>query len=62
MGEPEDLTQSQKELIKTLVNEALEEKLQELPTRAELAELAKANDVGAIIKVLEHHKLIVPAD
>ena len=62
MEETPNLTQSQRNLIKAVVKELLEEKLRDLPTRADLEELAKADDIGAIVKVLEHHKLIVKAD
>ena len=62
MEETPNLTQSQRNLIKAVVNELLEEKLRDLPTKADLEELAKADDIGAIVKVLEHHKLIVKAD
>lgn len=56
------LTKSQINLIKAIVNELLDEKLRALPTKADIEELAKADDIGAIVKVLEHHNLIVKAD
>lgn len=62
MEETTNLTQSQRNLIKSIVNEILDEKLRDLPTKADLEELAKEDDISAIVKVLEHHKLIVKAD
>lgn len=62
MKEAPKLTPSQRNLIKAIVNEVLEEKLRDMPTKADLEELAKEDDISAIVKVLEHHKLIVKAD
>ena len=62
MDEPNDLTQEQRNQIKVIVHEVLEEKLRDLATKADLEEMARVDDIGAIVKVLEHHKLIVKAD
>ena len=62
MSEPNDLTLEQRNQIKIIVQEVLEEKLRDLATKADLEELAKDDDIGAIVKVLEHHNLIVKAD
>ena len=62
MQEPKVLTQEQRDQIKLIVHEVLEEKLRDLATKADLEQLARDDDVGAIVKVLEHHKLIVKAD
>ncbi len=62
MQEPKVLTQEQRDQIKLIVHEVLEEKLRDLATKADLKELASDDDIGAIVKVLEHHKLIVKAD
>ncbi len=62
MDEVNKLSPSQQTLIKAIVNELLEEKLRDVPTKADLEELAKADEIGAIVKVLEHHRLIVKAD
>ncbi|MDE2750212.1 MAG: hypothetical protein OXI34_14745 [Chloroflexota bacterium] len=62
MDEPKNLTQEQRNQIKTIVHEVLDEKLRDLATKADLEKLAREDDIGAIVKVLEHHKLIVKAD
>ncbi len=62
MEETPTLTPSQRNLITAIVNEILEEKLRDLPTKSDLDTFATADDIGAIVKVLEHHKLIVKAD
>ena len=62
MTEPNALTQEQTNQIKTIVHEVLNEKLRDLATKEDLAALAREDDIGEIVKVLEHHKLIVKAD
>lgn len=62
MTEPNALTQEQRNQIKTIVHEVLNEKLRDLATKEDLAALAREDDIGEIVKVLEHHKLIVKAD
>ncbi len=62
MTEPNALTQEQRNQIKTIVHEVLNEKLRDLATKEDLAALAHEDDIGEIVKVLEHHKLIVKAD
>ncbi len=62
MTEPKALTQEQRNQIKTIVHEVLNEKLRDLATKEDLAALAREDDIGEIVKVLEHHKLIVKAD
>ncbi len=62
MTEPNALTQEQRKQIKTIVHEVLNEKLRDLATKEDLAALAREDDIGEIVKVLEHHKLIVKAD
>lgn len=62
MTEPNALTQEQRDQIKTIVHEVLNEKLRDLATKEDLAAMAREDDIGEIVKVLEHHKLIVKAD
>lgn len=62
MDESKGLTQEQRDQIKTIVHEVLEDRLRNLATKQELAELARDDDIGEIVKVLEHHNLIVKAD
>lgn len=62
MQEPKVLTQEQRDQIKLIVHEVLEEKLRDLATKADLEQLARDDDISAIVQVLEHHKLIVKAD
>ena len=57
-----EFTETQKAFIKSVVHEALDERLRDLPTRADLEELAKDSDIGAIVRILEHHGLIIKAD
>ena len=62
MTEPNALTQEQRNQIKTIVHEVLNERLRDLATKEDLAALAREDDIGEIVKVLQHHKLIVKAD
>ena len=62
MQETKVLTQEQRDQIKLIVHEVLEEKLRDLATKADLEQLARDDDISAIVQVLEHHKLIVKAD
>ena len=62
MGDLAELSQAQTEAIRAIVNEALEKRLGELPTKEDLEELAKANDISAIARILEHHGLIIKVD
>lgn len=62
MNEPKELTQEQTTQIKAIVNEVLEEKLRGLATKRDLEQFARDDEIGAIVKVLEHHNLIVKAE
>lgn len=62
MTEPNALTQEQRNQIKLIVQEVLNEKMRDLATKEDLAAVAREDDIGEIVKVLEHHKLIVKAD
>lgn len=62
MTEPNALTQEQRNQIKSIVHEVLNEKLRDLATKEDLEALAREDDIGEIVKVLQHHKLIVKAD
>lgn len=62
MDEPKELTHEQRNQIKAIVHEVLEEKLKDLATKSDLKELAREDDIGTIVKVLEHHKLIVKSN
>lgn len=58
MDERRPLTDLEKSHIESIVNEALEEKLRDVPTKADLEELAKVEEIFAILRILEKHELI----
>ena len=58
MDERRQLTDLEKSHIESIVNEALEEKLRDVPTKADLEELAKVEEIFAILRILEKHELI----